>query len=325
MIKILVVGVGRMGFAHALALSEIDQFEIVGLVARDFSNWPHVTEHFADVRLYNDYKTALAHTKPDAVSISSYTDTHADYACLAMEAGADVFIEKPLATNFADVKKVIACAQKTKRKLLVGLLLRHHIAWQKFTELCRTLSPPLSFKFTSSQYSIGQDWQTHKNILNAGLSPVVDVGIHYLDMMEQLCQSEVATIDARGDMTSDQVTVENDIKLNITYQNGTSLNIESAFGPKVDPDFINIRKAQSGDDSVEMSEDNRVLYHHNGLSEIFEFSPEQLEATLKNQLLYFLKIIEQDLNLDQHHNAVYCSHKIALASENQLNNFNKAL
>jgi predicted dehydrogenase len=47
-------------------------------------------------------------TRPDLVVIATYSDSHADLAIRAMEAGAHVFVEKPLATNVADAERVVA-------------------------------------------------------------------------------------------------------------------------------------------------------------------------------------------------------------------------
>ncbi len=47
----------------------------------------------------------------------------------AMEAGADVFVEKPLATTVADAERVVAAARKHGRKLVIGYILRHHPSW----------------------------------------------------------------------------------------------------------------------------------------------------------------------------------------------------
>ena len=52
--------------------------------------------------MFSDFDEALAATKPELAVIATYTDSHADYACAAMEAGAHVFVEKPLAMNVAD-------------------------------------------------------------------------------------------------------------------------------------------------------------------------------------------------------------------------------
>ena len=80
-------------------------------------------------------KSALATLKPDAVSINTWPDTHADFAKRAFKAGAHVFLEKPIATTVKEARSVIAAARKAKRKLVIGYILRVHPSWIKFIEL----------------------------------------------------------------------------------------------------------------------------------------------------------------------------------------------
>ena len=78
-IRILVVGCGHMGTSHAKAYHALPEFEIVGVVARgESSRRQLLTAVGAEYPQFADYEEALAATKPDAVSINTYPDTHAD-------------------------------------------------------------------------------------------------------------------------------------------------------------------------------------------------------------------------------------------------------
>ena len=128
MIRVMIAGLGNMGLSHALACHRNPDFQIVGLVNR---STPDLPEALRDYPLSHDYAEALARLKPDLVCIATYSDSHADYAVAAMQAGADVFVEKPLATTVADAQRVVDCAVATGRKLVVGYILRHHPSWQR--------------------------------------------------------------------------------------------------------------------------------------------------------------------------------------------------
>src|SRR5690606_11987103 len=129
-IRVLVAGLGNMGRSHALAYHRERGYEIVGLVSRsgkvpaELEGYPH----------YTDFHAALAATRPDLASINTYTDTHADYAVAAMEAGAHVFVEKPLAATVSDARRVVDTARRLGRKLVIGYILRHHPSWIGFIE-----------------------------------------------------------------------------------------------------------------------------------------------------------------------------------------------
>jgi DNA-binding NarL/FixJ family response regulator len=92
-IRVLVAGLGNMGRSHALAYHKDPAFEIVGLVNRSKVDLPAELHGYP---ITADYAEALARLKPDLVCIATYSDSHADYAVAAMEAGAHVFVEKPL-------------------------------------------------------------------------------------------------------------------------------------------------------------------------------------------------------------------------------------
>ena len=97
MIRVLVAGLGNMGRSHALAYHADPAFEVVGLVNRSAVDLPEALQAYP---LFADYAEALAALRPDLVCVATYSDSHADYAVAAMEAGADVFVEKPLATRW---------------------------------------------------------------------------------------------------------------------------------------------------------------------------------------------------------------------------------
>src|SRR5438128_2509089 len=93
-LRTLVVGCGHMGTSHARAYHSLpDDFEIVGLVARNPGSRQKLNAEFGGrYAEFADYADALARTKPDAVCISTYPETHAAYAVAALEAGAHVFL-----------------------------------------------------------------------------------------------------------------------------------------------------------------------------------------------------------------------------------------
>src|SRR5690554_4949825 len=121
-IRVLVVGCGHMGASHARAYHKLhDDFEIIGLVARGTASRQKLNADLGGrYPEFADFASALSETKPDAVCISTYTETHPGYAIAAMEAGAHVFLEKPVASTIEECERVIATARRLNRKLIVG-------------------------------------------------------------------------------------------------------------------------------------------------------------------------------------------------------------
>ena len=118
-VRILVVGLGNMGASHASAYHRLDGFEIVGLCSRSIRS-REIPRELSGYPRFDNYEAALAELKPDAVSINTWPNTHADFAIKAMDAGAHVFMEKPIGTTDEEAEAVVARAGETDRKLVLG-------------------------------------------------------------------------------------------------------------------------------------------------------------------------------------------------------------
>ena len=232
-IRILVAGCGHMGKSHARAYHQLDGFEIVGLVSRGpGSRGALNAELGGGIPEFDDYFAALEATKPDAVSINTYPETHAAYAKAAFEAGAHVFLEKPVAPTVEEAQEVVDLAVKHKRKLVVGYILRVHPSWIKFIEIARTLGKPLVMRMNLNQQSSGANWRTHKALMNS-MSPIVDCGVHYVDVMCQMTRSRPVRVSGMGARLSDELVegMYNYGHLQVVFEDGSVGWYEAGWGP----------------------------------------------------------------------------------------------
>ncbi len=222
-----------MGRSHALAYHRLDGFEICGIVTRSPESRAKLNDELGGgYATFGDFREALRETKPDAVSISTYPDTHASYAEAAFDAGCHVFIEKPLAETVADAERIVAKAKETNRKLVIGYILRHHPSWIRFIEVARTLGKPLVMRMNLNQQSSGANWKTHKALMSS-ISPVVDCGVHYVDVMCQMTRSKPVRVSGIGARLSDELP-EGKINyghLQVTFEDGSVGWYEAGWGP----------------------------------------------------------------------------------------------
>jgi predicted dehydrogenase len=172
-LRVLVVGCGNMGASHAMAYHTLDGFEICGLVSRGASKEALNKKLGGGYQLFDNYEEALEATKPDAACISTYPDTHEEYAIKALGKGCHVFIEKPLADSVKGAERVQEAAKKANKKLVIGYILRHHPSWQRFIAISQELGKPLVMRMNLNQQSDGNMWTLHRNLMKS-LSPIVD-------------------------------------------------------------------------------------------------------------------------------------------------------
>ena len=233
-IRVLVVGCGNMGASHAWAYHAIDGFEICGLVSTGLSKERLNEQLGGQYPLYRDYEEALRSTNPDAVCISTYPDTHEQFAIQALEQGCHVFIEKPLADTVEGAKRVAEAAKRTGKKLVIGYILRYHPSWQHFVELSGQLGKPLVMRMNLNQQSQGRMWDVHRNLMKS-LSPIVDCGVHYIDVMCQMTQSKPVQVNAIGARLTEDIPEGNYNygQLQIRFEDGSMGWYEAGWGPMI--------------------------------------------------------------------------------------------
>ncbi|MBW8201401.1 Gfo/Idh/MocA family protein [Flagellimonas abyssi] len=231
-LKVLVVGCGNMGTSHARAYHKLDGFEIVGLVSRGSKSRERLSHELGGTPVFSDYAEALATSKPDVVSINTYPDTHYDYVKMALEAGVHVFVEKPLALTVEEAQTLVDLAQKLQLKMVVGYILRVHPTWAKFTEMAQELGKPLVMRMNLNQQSSGDHWHTHKQLMNS-MSPIVDCGVHYVDVMCSMTRSKPISVSAIGANLSDEIASDmyNYGQLQVRFEDGSVGWYEAGWGP----------------------------------------------------------------------------------------------
>ena len=342
-IKVLVVGCGNMGSSHAEAYHNLPGFEICGLVSTGKSKEVLNQKLGGGYPLFNDFYEALDATKPDAVCISTYPDTHEPYAVKSFEQGCHVFIEKPLADTVEGAMRVAAAAEKANKKLLVGYILRYHPSWEKFTELAREMGKPLVMRMNLNQQSHGHKWTIHRNLMKS-LSPIVDCAVHYIDVMCQMTRSRPIQVSAIGAKLTDDIPDWNYNygHLQIRFEDGSvgwyeagwgpmvsdnAFFIKDVFGPKGAVSIVakNAASAGNSDNIRAHTKTESIKVHYADLDANDEFARENEWIDLKDEpdhqelcnreQRHFLKAILEDIDLSEPAADAVNSLKIAFACD----------
>jgi len=342
-IKVLVVGCGNMGASHAQAYHDSPGFEICGLVSRGGSKKKLNEKLGGSYPLFDDFEEALTETRPDAVCISTYPDTHEPYAVRAMEQGCHVFVEKPIASTVDGAERVAEVAKQTGKKVVVGYILRHHPSWQRFIYEAQQLGKPLVMRMNLNQQSDGDMWTLHRNLM-ASLSPIVDCGVHYIDVMCQMARSKPKQVYAIGAKLTDEIPTDNYNygQLQIRFEDGsvgwyeagwgpmvseTAFFVKDVFGPKGSVSIVAKEAGASGkSDSIEAhTKTESLLVHHSELDskERFAKADEWIDLTdepdhqelCNREQAYFLEAIREDIDLTNHLADAVNSLRIAFACD----------
>jgi predicted dehydrogenase len=119
MIKVGVIGLGKMGMLHLKNCLSIKGVIVVAVsdVSKNRLQW---AKKLGIKHLFSDYKDLLKSADVDAVIITLPNFMHLESICAAAEAKKDIFVEKPLARSVAECKIIADAVEKNGVKLMVG-------------------------------------------------------------------------------------------------------------------------------------------------------------------------------------------------------------
>ena len=214
--KTAVVGVGSLGQHHARNLAELaseGKGEFVGVCDSNEEQARGIAEKNS-CEYFTDWRDLL--NKTDAVSIVTPTDTHAEIACEFLENGVNVLVEKPFAKTLEEADKMIAAAQKTGAKLMVGHLERYNPA---MVALRPHVTNPLYFEIHRVSPFPNR---------SLDVDVVLDVMIHDLDAINWLVGENINVSEIRAvgiPVISSKVDAAN---ARIEFENGAVANITAS-------------------------------------------------------------------------------------------------
>ena len=330
MIRAIVIGLGNMGLSHALALHAADEVEVVALVNRSPRTLPN---ELKNCQFLTDIDEAFA-LAPDLVVIATYSESHAPLAIRAMESGAHVFVEKPLATTVADARAVVDTAATLNRKLVVGYILRHHPSWQRLIAEARGLGGPYVFRMNLNQQSMGDEWATHRALMQS-TSPLVDCGVHYVDVMCQITDAAPVQVQGIGLRLSDEIPEDmyNYGQLQVRFSDGSVGWYEAGWGPMMSQtayfvkDIVSPNGAVSivdtaSDNSAEIEGHTKVgglLVHRPSGDEHIALEDEPgHQALCDAEQRFVLRAILEDADLTRHMNDAIQSLAICIAADKSI-------
>ncbi len=333
-LKVVVVGCGNMGSSHARAYARIGGFALAGLVDRTGEKARRLAAELGGCPVFPSLDEALAAASPDAAAICTYPETHHALTIKALDAGLHVFVEKPLALTVAEAEQIAQRAIRTGIKVVVGYILRHHPAWQRFIEEARTLGKPLVMRMNLNQQSTGEEWAVHKKLMNS-MSPIVDCGVHYVDVMCQMTRSRPVRVEAIGARLTGEIapTMYNYGQLHVVFEDGSVGWYEAGWGPMMSETAYFIKDVIGPRGSVSIAEprgesDSSDIDSHTKTSSLIRHDAATMEdlridtsgepghqELCEREQEYFLRSIRENLDLRSHLADAINSLRIVLAAD----------
>ena len=193
---VLLIGCGHIGRAHLQDLYWREGVLVVGVVDADISKAQEFARRFGGEAGCN-YLPFLERPEVDVVIVATYADSHLSILRDCLAAGKHVLCEKPVGVSLEEGEAFMREAKASSCKVQVAHILRHNRTYQTAAKLIQEGRIGNLRLMRMVQNHHAMDWTRYVRLLR-DCSPIVDCGVHYLDVMRWFSESDFAEVSGWG-------------------------------------------------------------------------------------------------------------------------------
>lgn len=215
---VAVIGIGFWGRNHVRVFSELPETELKAVCDVNKERAEAIANQYK-VDAYTDSRKLLKRKDIEAVSICTWTTTHAEEALRAIKAGKDLLVEKPIASTVREAQRIVNLAERRNRRLMVGFIERFNPGVQTAKSMVYRDEIGTLVSATSKRVS---EWP--ERIGDVGV--VKDTAIHDIDLLRYVFDDEPSTVFAKiGNLR--HTKYEDYAQIMLTFEKGKTAFIEA--------------------------------------------------------------------------------------------------
>lgn len=150
------IGAGSWGQHLARCFDSLGALARIVVAEQDAASLEPLRARYPHVRSSTSVSEVLADSRIRKLAIATPSTKHFELARAALEAGKDVFVEKPLCLHAAQARELISLAEAHGRMLMVGHLLQYHPSVVRLRELVASGALGKVLTITSSRLNLGK-------------------------------------------------------------------------------------------------------------------------------------------------------------------------
>lgn len=180
----------------------------------------NVAEKFGFAFSSSNSEDVINSTEINTVFIATPHNSHAKLVASSLGAGKHVFVEKPLAIDYAGLEEVVKVQSESKGLLMIGFNRRFSSAAQEIRKRVSVLNEPLVMNFRVNAGSISKDHWIQKPEVGGGR--IIGEMCHFFDLMEFLCGSNPTKVFAESILTqNDKIVNQDNVIITVKFANGS--------------------------------------------------------------------------------------------------------
>lgn len=197
--RLAVIGFGDMGSSHARGFSLLEGCQVVATVDPSMEQYKTHSFEWSGEKAphFTSVEAMLAEVRPDACVVAVPDYLHREVSVKVLDAGCDLFLEKPIATNLEDTDAILVHAEQANRLLQIGLVYRYSNLYRGMAKLGHDPKHPVSYMWCKEfrQCFPQRPWFFSQEKTGG---TIVEKDCHHFDIFNWVIASEPVRVFAMG-------------------------------------------------------------------------------------------------------------------------------
>ncbi len=256
-LKIAIIGAGNIGHCHANAYQKLNNVEITAVCDINRERADQFAQLYQIPHVYDNHSDLLAAQVADAVSVCVWNNAHAHISIDALNSGVHVLCEKPMALNTAQCLEMEKAAESNHKVLIPGFCTRYEEGIQLLKRyIAEGRLGRIYYVKAIYLRRHGNPGGWFSDYARSGGGPVIDLGVHVLDLARYLAGGQASAVTACTNKIPEETVrsyaphfsadaasrhdVEDFASAFIRMDNGVSIQFETSWNHHIESDIFQI-------------------------------------------------------------------------------------
>ena len=231
MYNIVLIGCGHMGAVHLNDIYMMENICVYGVVDKDVNKAKQFAKKYNAKSYSTSYEEYMTDKNTDIIICATYPNSHLEILKECVKYKKHLLCEKPITANIQEAKEFTELVKKSDIKVQIGFILRFNETYQKVASMIGSgiLGSPLIIRMTQNHHVM--DWKKYGALLE-NASPLVDCGVHYVDVCRWFTGAEIVDMSGIASKTDKEVPRDsyNYGMLTIYLSDGSVAHYEAGWG-----------------------------------------------------------------------------------------------
>ncbi len=320
-----IIGCGQMGAAHMDNIYYKENVEVKCTCDTDPQSAMIFKKKYNALRAETDAQKCISSEDVDIVIIATYPSSHLELLKLCMKYKKHVICEKPITTNLEEGREFLQLVKSNPDvKVLIGHILRHNNTYITVADMIKNgaIGHPVVMRMVQNHHTM--KWNRYLKLIEE-TSPIIDCGVHYIDVMQWFTGAKVTHVSGVG------AKIEEDVPdgkynygiINARLSDGSIGYYEAGWSNTIASDNLKEFVGPKGRIKIVFSKDRQTHQEEGDLVEYYKFPEKTYEIInvegkrkpTDSQFDCLIDMIEKGAEANPTIDEVFDSFRIALEAD----------